>query len=144
MPGSDVGMHHGVDYHIQFKDQMSEEAWTAGFIAGNVCYELLFTDTFSSNENLNRAYIMLLTISFSCSLITILISTVTTILFGELRSSEAKTSFAIRIYRIKQVLFFLSFGSLFFWIAASCFIGEVKYATPKDVNWCGTSINMSF
>ena len=136
MPQSDMDiMPSEKDYHVQLIDQMSEQAWTSGFIAGNVCYELLFTDVFSKNIDFNRAYIILLTMSFVCSLITILISTITTILFGELRSPEAKSTFAVRIRRIKQILFFLSFGSLFFWLVASCFIGEVKYAAPKNVDW---------
>lgn len=123
------------ELHVRFTAQLSEEAWTAGFISGNICYEILFSDAVSEYIGFNRLYFILLTIAFSCSLLAVITTTVSLLCFGELRSKQAKFIFAVKISKLKDWMFVFSFGSLFFWIMACCWLGEVKYKGAKKTIW---------
>ena len=126
---------YGEDYHTIFNEQLSEEAWTAGFIAGNVCYEILFTDLVSENISINAFYMIFLTASFACSLAAVLMAITAMLAFGELRTTQAKLAFAVRIRYVKKLAFIYSFGSLFTWLCASCFMAEAKYSGQKKIAW---------
>ena len=76
-----------------------------------------------------------LTVTFAFSLAAIIISITVILLFGELRTTQAKLLFAIRIKYVKKILFMLSFGSLLTWLLASCFMAEAKYYGAKKVIW---------
>ena len=132
---SDEARLYGEKYYEAFTGQLSEEAWTAGFIAGNVCYEILFTDLVSKYHIVNSMYMVFLTVTFAFSLAAIIISITVILLFGELRTTQAKLLFAIRIKYVKKILFMLSFGSLLTWLLASCFMAEAKYYGAKKVIW---------
>lgn len=118
----------------RFRKQILSGVMTAGYIAGNVCYEILFSDANSQYDIANYYYFFTMTLTFATGIAAIVLATVATLCLGEISGLEGKTTFISKIKYLKLMIFVLSLGSLFFWQASVIALGEVKYTGDKKLN----------
>jgi hypothetical protein len=118
----------------RFRSQILSGVMTAGYIAGNVCYEILFSDANSQYDIANYYYFFTMTITFATGIAAVVLSTVASLCLGEISALEGKTLFIKKMKYLKLMIFVLSLGSLFFWQASVIALGEVKYTGDKKLN----------
>ena len=107
----------------------------SAFVAGNVMYELLFSQSVALEWYLNYFYFAADSWTFAAGVSTVAISTCVNYLFGQLDSHEKKVMFAKLMRPLKGGIFFLSSSSLVSWVLGSILLGKVKYTASHNDLW---------
>ena len=115
----------------RFKNQVIAGLTTSGFIAGNVCYEILFSEANSDYLWLNKAYFLMMSFAFSFGISAIIVSTLIMLFLGELSSCDKKAYFVMSLRRAKLAIFILSMGCILCWQASITALSAVKYTGDK-------------
>ena len=115
----------------KYQRQMLSGSTTAGFIAGNVCYEILFSAADSPTSWINQYYFLMLSVTFTCGVSSVVICTLMSLCIGGLPTVQAKHVFITRLHSLKVIVFIISTVCLLSWQASIMAIGEVKYTGEK-------------
>eukprot|EP00600_Ochromonadales_sp_CCMP1393_P015386 CAMPEP_0175022742 /NCGR_PEP_ID=MMETSP0005-20121125/15481_1 /TAXON_ID=420556 /ORGANISM="Ochromonas sp., Strain CCMP1393" /LENGTH=923 /DNA_ID=CAMNT_0016281019 /DNA_START=351 /DNA_END=3122 /DNA_ORIENTATION=+ len=130
--------------------QISASTFSCSFVAGNVCYEILFSQSLAPNQAGNYNYfvadnwtfasaVAVVTIStfiqyfvadnwtFASAVAVVTISTFIQFLFGQLEGDLHKVIFCKLVRSYKHLLFLLAATSLFTWLWSVMFMPYVKY-----------------
>ena len=115
----------------RFKNQVAAGLTTSGFIAGNVCYELLFAEANSDRPYQNKYYFLMMSFAFSFGLSAVIVSTLILLCLGELTTNDKKTYFVATLRKAKLGIFILSMGCILCWQASILALSTVKYTGDK-------------
>ena len=119
----------------RIETQFGVAASMSSFIAGNVCYEILFTQTLGQKAWNNYWYMCGNNWTFAAGTTVVAVSTLITFYFAELHSDAQKIAFGKQAKQFKKLIFFLTVSSLFTWIVGSLWLGRIKYtSTHLDTN----------
>ena len=108
-------------------DQIEVAASASSFVAGNVLYEILFTETLANSLFLNYFYMICNNSTFFAGVITVLYSIQANYFLGELNSETKKMYFKSLLRNDKPKYFWLSCSLFFTWLLAIIVLGKVKY-----------------
>lgn len=112
-------------------DQIEVMACTASFVAGNVCYEILFTQTLSSRI-VNFMYMAFLNAAFGFGVVTVAYSVQSNYFLGELDSEAQKLYFRSLLRNQKAKAFIISTCMLLTWLISIILLGKVKYTNTHS------------
>ena len=115
----------------RFKNQIIAGLSTSGFIAGNVCYELLFAEANSDYMWLNQYYFLTMSFAFAFGVSVVIVSTLIILCMGELTTLDKKEYFVATLNKAKMVIFILSIGCILSWQASILALSNVKYSGDK-------------
>jgi len=109
--------------------QYSVLSSTSSFVAGNVCYEILFSEAKKTGADVWQSYWYFVcnNITFSFGVCTVSLTTLMTLAIWSMETVAEKHLLASRLHLIKGFLFFMSFSSLFFWMFGTIVGDGVKY-----------------
>ena len=107
-------------------DQIEVASSAASFVAGNVCYEILFTQTLSG-KIYNFIYIAINNTTFFAGVFTVAYSVQANYFLGELDSESKKFHFLSLLRKQKGRIFAVSTSMLLTWLLALILLGKVKY-----------------
>mmetsp|Transcript_13950 Transcript_13950/g.20869 ORF Transcript_13950/g.20869 Transcript_13950/m.20869 type:complete len:580 (-) Transcript_13950:163-1902(-) len=126
----------------RWKSQILSGNTTAGYIAGNVCYEILFSDASSDYDLSNKFYFLMMTLTFALGVSAVILSTVAILCLGELGTIAAKVKFMKELKYLKLVIFTLSVGCLLAWQTTVIPMADVKYSGNKAIT--GPNVVLGF
>lgn len=109
-----------------FDSKLRNSVSGATFVAGNVCFELLFSEALSS-YGYNTYYFFMTTLCFVTAVVAVATTTTFGILIDFLDSENKKMKFGSKVHFLKNMVFYLMFASLASWLMACIALGEVKY-----------------
>ncbi len=118
----------GYDYSKAL-EQMSVLSGTSSFVAGNVCYEILFSVAGKTGKDEWQSfwYFICNNFTFAFGVTTVSLTTLMTLSLWEMETVTEKQILAYKLHKIKDAVFVMSFSSLFFWMFG-CIMGDgVKY-----------------
>ena len=107
-------------------DQIEVASAAASFVAGNVCYEILFTQTLS-HRGYNFMYMAFNNSTFFAGVFTVAYSIQANYFLGELDSEAKKLHFLRLLRKEKGRIFVVSTSMLGTWLLAIILLGKVKY-----------------
>jgi len=118
-------------------NQIGVAAGACSFIAGNVCYEILFSVAISPKkyEFADFLYFTLLNYVFGAGTAVVAATTTIDYFLQRLSTENQRQNFGLLCKRIKYVIFFLTVSSLFAWMGSIIFMGLVKYTDYKPFNY---------
>jgi len=119
--------------HYDFSKALMQYAvlsGTSSFVAGNVCYEILFSEAKKMGPQLWQSYWYFIcnNITFSFGVCTVSLSTLMTLSIWEMETVTEKHMLASQLHHIKGALFAMSVLSLFFWMFGTILGDGVKYS----------------
>ncbi len=117
--------------------QMSATASACSFVAGNVCYEILFSQAAAPSNGQASNYIYFILDNWTFASGVAVVATVTTVsyLMQLLETEEQRVAFGRSIRYMKQRVFILTVTSLFTWMCSVIFMGYTKYTTFHRLTW---------
>ena len=118
-----------IEKYSKALEQMSVLSGTSSFVAGNVCYEILFSEAKKTGPELWQSYWYFLcnNLTFSFGVCTVSLTTLMTISIWEMDTVAEKHILADKLHKLKDIIFVMSFSSLFFWMAGTILGDGVKY-----------------
>jgi hypothetical protein len=120
-----------LDYKT-FDSKLRKCVGGATFVAGNVCFELLFSEALSTPA-FDTYYFFMTVFCFVTSVIAVASTTTFGILIDFLDNENKKMKFGSRVHLLKNMVFYLMFASLASWLLACIALGEVKYKNKANL-----------
>ena len=111
-------------------EQVAILGGTSTFVAGNVCYEILFSEAKQVGPLVWESFFYFIcnNLTFAFGVITVSFTTLITLAIWEMNTEEEKHMFALKIHTMKDSIFVMSASSLFLWIVGTIFADRVKYS----------------
>jgi len=122
------------DYR-QYEAELDQSTTTSGFVAGNVCYELLFSDALAPDIWINYYYFGLTALAFGLAVAACSVSVLMRVGIGGLDTENGRKTFVRKASNVEALVFYLSNTSIFSWMIACLALGYTKYQAPKPQLW---------